>query len=300
MARIITLAVIAVLLLVNTIATNRETKPAEGGHGGKVIQLDGGDLYLKDQGDRDDPVIVLLHGFSASERWWDRVTPDLVRRGLRVIRFDLLGHGRSEKPREGYAPDDQAERVAAALRKLHVKHATVAGHSMGGTVATALLEQRPGLVRRVAVLGTPPRDGFAELPFLGRVAKWPVVGQLIRRFAPDQAIRAGLDSAFADRVDVPDAFVDDLDGMTYSAYKSASSESVDYVKDHPNEEVFQRIRVPLLVIFGTGDDIVEPKAADAWREAVPRARVVKMRGVGHSPHWERARQVGELLADFAR
>ena len=58
MARIITLAVVALFLIVNTIATNRETKDAEGGHGGKVMQLDGGDLYYKDEGDREDRVPV--------------------------------------------------------------------------------------------------------------------------------------------------------------------------------------------------------------------------------------------------
>ena len=245
-------------------------------------------------------MIVLLHGFACSQRWWDRVAPELARRGLRVIRFDLLGHGNSEMPRDGYAPDEQARRVAAALRKLRVRRATVVGHSMGGTVASALVEEKPRLVRRLAVIGTPPRDGFADPAFLRRVSTWPVVGELIRRFAPDQAIKAGLDSAFADDVDVPDAFVDDLDGMTFSAYDKSQSEARDFVEDRPNSERVEEARVPLLVIFGTEDDIVDPEAADAWKKDVPRARVVKMRDVGHSPHWEQPREVSQLLLDLAR
>src|SRR6185503_14562790 len=104
----------------------------------------------------------------------------------------------------GYAPDDQADLIDQALEKLRVRRATVVGHSMGGTVAIALAEQDRRLV--------------------GKVATWPVVGELVRRFAPDAAIKAGLDSAFADDVDVPDKFVDDLDEMTYSAYDKSSSE----------------------------------------------------------------------------
>ena len=300
MRRLIGLAVVAVLLIVNTITTDLETKSAEKGRGGKIVELEGGDLFYKDQGERGDPVVVLLHGFSASQRWWDRVAPGLLRRGLRVIRFDLLGHGRSEKPRNGYAPDEQARRVAAALQKLGVRRATVVGHSMGGTVASALVQQKPGLVRRMAVIGTSPRDGFAELPFTGRLATWPVVGELVRRFAPDQAIRAGLDSAFADGVDVPDAFVDDLDGMTFSAYDRSTTLANEFVEDQPNSERVKRSGKRLLVIFGTADEIVDPKAADAWSEDVPNSRVVKLRGVGHSPLWERPREVAELLVDFAR
>ena len=300
MRRLIWLGAIALLLLVHTIVTDRETEDAEKTRSGKILELAGGDLHYKDEGDRDDPAIVLLHGFTASQRWWDRVAPDLTRRGLRVIRFDLLGHGNSEKPRDGYAPDEQARRVAAALEKLRVRRATVVGHSMGGTVASALVEHEPRLVRKLAIIGTAPRDGFAELPFTGRVATWPVAGELIRRFAPDQVIKAGLDSAFADDVDVPDSFVDDLDGMTFSAYDKSTSEAREFIEDTPNSERVADADVPLLVIFGTADELVEPEAADVWGKDVPGARVVKLPGVGHSPHWERPRQVVDLLLDYAR
>ena len=300
MRKLIVLGVVAVLLVVNTVVTDRETKPAKKRAGGDIVQLEGGDLFYKEAGDRDDPVIVLLHGFASSERWWDRVAPELARRGLRVIRFDLLGHGSSEMPRDGYAMDEQARLVAAALRKLRVRRATVVGHSMGGTVASALVDEKPRLVRRLAVIGTPPRDGFADPSFLRRISTWPVVGELLRRFGPDQAIKVGLDSAFADDVDVPDAFVDDLDRMTFSAYDKSQSEAHDFVEDRSNSDRVKEANVPLLVIFGTEDDIVDPESADAWAKDVPRARVVKMRQVGHSPHWEQPREVANLLLDLAR
>ena len=300
MRKLIGLGVVVALLVANTIVTDLETKPAEKRRGGKIVQVAGGDLFYKDEGDRDDPVVVLLHGFSASQRWWDRVAPELARRGLRVIRFDLLGHGASEKPRDGYAPDEQARRVGEALDKLRVKRAAIVGHSMGGTVASALVQERPRLVRRIAVLGTSPRDGFAELPFTGRLATWPVAGELVRRLAPDQVIAAGMSAAFADGVDVPDEFVDDLDGMTFSAYDKSTTEANEFVEAQPNSERIRRSGVPLLVIFGTDDEIVDPKAADAWAKDVPRARVVRLEGVGHSPLWESPREVVKELLDFAR
>lgn len=300
MRKLIVLGVVALLLIVNTIVTDRDTKPAEASHGSKIIELDGGDLNYKEAGDRDDPTIVLLHGYACSLRWWDRVAPALANRGLRVIRFDLLGHGGSEKPRDGYEMEHQAELVAEALEKLRVRRAVVVGHSMGGTVATSLVEQEPRLVRKLVMISTPPREGYVNSSLLRTTSTWPVVGELTRRFAPDQAIKAGLDDAFADDVDVPDQFVDDLDGMTFSAYDKSSAEAGDFVEERPNSERVADSGVPLLVIFGTEDEIVEPDAADRWKEDVPRARVVKMRGVGHSPHWERPRQVTQLLLDYTR
>jgi pimeloyl-ACP methyl ester carboxylesterase len=300
MRKLIGVVVVVVLLLVNTVVTDRETKPAEASHGSKIIELPDGDLNYKEAGDRDDPAIVLLHGYACSLRWWDRVAPALSGRGLRVVRFDLLGHGGSEKPRDGYEMDHQAHLVAEALTKLRVRRAVVVGHSMGGTVASSLVEQKPRLVRKLVVISTPPREGYVDSSLLRTTSTWPVVGELTRRFAPDQAIKAGLDDAFADDVDVPDQFVDDLDGMTFSAYDKSSAEAGDFVEDRPNSERVADARVPLLVIFGTEDDIVEPEAADRWKEDVPRARVVKMSGVGHSPHWERPREVTQLLLEYAR
>jgi pimeloyl-ACP methyl ester carboxylesterase len=113
-------------------------------------------------------------------------------------------------------------------------------------------------------------------------------------------IKAGMDSAFADDVEVPDAFVDDLDGMTFSAYDKSNAEAREFVEDKPNSERVADANVPLLVIFGTQDELVEPEAADAWAKDVPGAHVVKLPGVGHSPQWERPREVVKLLLDYAR
>ena len=59
---------------------------------------------------------MLLHGWTAAANWWDRVTPALAK-DHRVVRIDLLGHGDSAKPDDGYSMNEQADRMAAALQK---------------------------------------------------------------------------------------------------------------------------------------------------------------------------------------
>ena len=138
------LAVLVVLLAVNTVVTDRDTEPAKADVG-RVIDLPGGDLQVREDGPRDAPNVVLLHGFACSIGWWDGMIP-LLARNHHVITFDLLGHGGSEKPREGYGMKDQARRVSAALDRLGVRRAAIVGHSMGGAVGTALVELRRPLV----------------------------------------------------------------------------------------------------------------------------------------------------------
>ena len=121
------------------------------------------------------PPVVLIHGWAASGRWFDNLTPLLAAR-YRVYRVDLLGHGGSEKPKDGYTMEEQADRVAAALERLRVKRALVAGHSTGGEVAIALAARHPQLARALAVIDTEPDEKFVDLPSrteqVGPIKRW--------------------------------------------------------------------------------------------------------------------------------
>src|SRR6478609_1309328 len=134
------LAILAVLLAVNTLVVEGETKSAEVTlPGGRILKLKGGDMQILEKGPREGSPIVLIHCFTCAIDWWDGMIP-LLARDHRVVAVDLRGYGGSEKPGSGYSIPDQAALVAEAMAKLGVRGATVAGHSLGGTVATALSE----------------------------------------------------------------------------------------------------------------------------------------------------------------
>ncbi|MGH2980380.1 MAG: alpha/beta fold hydrolase [Solirubrobacterales bacterium] len=289
------LIVLAVLLAVNTIASDRETEAAKAG-AGRIVDLPGGDLQVREDGPSDAQALVLLHGFASSIHWWDRMTPALAH-DHRVIRFDLLGHGGSEKPQEGYGMESQARLVAGALDRLGVRRAAIVGHSMGGSVATALAEERPTLVESVVILDSPSSSGDAQLPLTARLGFVPVLGQAIKRIVPDGMIRNGLESAFADGFEVPDRFVEDFREMTYTSYDDSHRGSDDYSKESGLAERLADDSVPLLVIFGSDDELVDPESAQGYRR-VPGARIVVLDGVGHSPHVERPAATARLIENF--
>lgn len=289
------LVLLAVALAVNTVVTDRDTEQARADTG-RIVDLPGGDLQVREDGPRDAPAVVMLHGFACSLHWWDQMTPALAR-DHRVVRFDLLGHGGSEKPKKGYGMESQARLVAAALDRLGVRRADVVGHSMGGSVATALAEQRPALVESIVILDSPSKSGDAELPFTARMGFVPVLGQAIKRVVPDGMVRDGLESAFADGFDVPDRFVEDFRDMTYTSYDDSHRGSDDYSKESGLAERLADESVPLLVVFGSEDELVDPNSAQGYRR-VPGARVVVLDGVGHSPHVERPAATARLIADF--
>ncbi|MCA1837268.1 MAG: alpha/beta hydrolase [Actinobacteria bacterium] len=292
------LAGLALLIALNTIIVNHATKQAKVTvPGGRILALTDGDLQVKEDGPPTAPPIVLLHGYVGSIRWWDAITPELAK-DHHVIRIDLLGHGGSEKPASGYTMKHQAELVAEALNKLGVAGATVVGSSLGGTVATALAETSPQLVARIVVIDTPPQSSYSHTPFKHKLSRMPVIGQLFWRVGPRSETRKGLEVAFAKGFDFPESFVDDLKGMTYSAYKKSYVDHRDYIDEQSVNSRLQPLAIPLLVIWGAADRFVDPAAAQAYAD-VPGAQIETIPGAGHSPQVEKPAETAALILEFA-
>lgn len=299
---------LAVLLALNTFATDRETKDAEVTiEGAEILDLEGGQLQVLDtgppaagEGAAAVPPVVLLHCYTCSINWWDGVITRLATE-RRVVAIDLLGHGGSDKPRSGYSMENQASLVAQVMNQLGVEGAVVVGHSLGGSVATALAEQSSELVDRLVIIGSAPDDSFGELGFLAKLAMTPVLGQALWRVTPDFAIRDGLGEAFAPGYDVPDEFVDDFRRMTFTSYDDSPAEVDDFTGAKPLDQRIAESFVPLLVIFGEEDQIWDAEAAvEAYRQGVPGARTELIPGVGHSPNVEVPERTAELILGFAK
>lgn len=91
-----------------------------------------------DSGGRNKPTVVLLHGIAATSNTWKFVITDLDVNKYRVITLDLLGFGKSPKPKScGYSVDDHCAYVNRTLKKLKVRKPFIlAGHSMGSIIST--------------------------------------------------------------------------------------------------------------------------------------------------------------------
>jgi pimeloyl-ACP methyl ester carboxylesterase len=294
------LSLVAVLLALNTIVVDGKTKPAEVTvPGGKILQLPGGAMQVLERGSRTAPPIVLIHCFTCAIDWWDGMIPRLER-NHRVIAVDLRGYGGSEKPSSGYSMEDQASFVAEGLSRLGVRGATVVGHSLGGTVATALSEDFPRLVRRLAIIDQAPDESYASdgLPITAKLSFVPVLGQALWQITPDFAIKDGLGAAFAPGYDVPDRFVDDFNRMTYTSYSSDTEEG-DYSDAAPLDRRIARAGTPLLAIFGAEDQIYDSKEALAAYANVPGAQTELIAGAGHSPNVEKPAETAALVLGLA-
>ncbi|HET9677313.1 MAG TPA: alpha/beta fold hydrolase [Solirubrobacterales bacterium] len=292
---------LVVLLAVNTLIVDGKTEKA---HvtvpGGKVLQLPDGEIQAIDRGPRSAPPIVLIHCFSCAIDWWDGMLPRLEAHH-RVVAVDLLGHGGSEKPSSGYTPENQAKLVAEALERLDVRDATVVGHSLGGSVSVALAENDPHLVQRVAIIDMPPDNSYGDLGFIAGLAFQPVLGEALWTIKPDFSIRDGLGVAFAPGFNVPDAFVNDVKRLTYTAYDESPSGVDDYLNEESLDRRMKASGKPLMVLMGAEEQIVNDpqRALDQYKRSVPGAETHLIAGAGHSPNVEKPAETAALVLKFA-
>jgi len=275
-----------------------EHTPGDRDAGGRFVRLDDGDLHVVEDGRPGAPALLLIHGSVGSAAWWDPVIPELAA-AYRVIRVDLLGHGRSSSPAGGYDIPAHARRVGAALDRLGVGQVTAIGHSMGCMVVTALAEQRPGKAAALALIDMGPSlDAASPEGLLVRLLLARVPGRLLWRLRTEATIRKALGSAFARPVDIPGAIIGAALGMTHRALAGTARGAVDYIRQRSLPDRLAALGLPVLVIFGAEDARYPSSSAAAYR-AVPGARVELLPGVGHTPMLEDPQTTSTLLLEFA-
>ena len=98
------------------------------------------------------PAILLIHGIGDNSTTWSQVQSKLAQR-FTVIAPDLLGHGKSDKPRADYSVAAYANGMRDLLSVLDIERVTVVGHSLGGGVAMQFAYQFPQLVDRLILVG---------------------------------------------------------------------------------------------------------------------------------------------------
>ena len=136
----------------------------------------------------DGPLLVLLHGITSTSDAWRDVMPTLAER-YTVIAPDMIGHGRSAKPRGDYSLGAYAAGVRDLLALLGFERGTVVGHSLGGGIAMQLAYLFPEHVERLVLIAS---GGLGkEVHPVLRAATLPGSEWVLPLLAHEWPVRAG-------------------------------------------------------------------------------------------------------------
>jgi pimeloyl-ACP methyl ester carboxylesterase len=257
----------------------------------------------------EGPALLLLHGIGNNCQTWAGVIDRLAETHT-VIAPDLLGHGRSDKPRGDYSIAAYANGMRDLLSVLDIEQATVVGHSLGGGIALQFAYQFPERCQRLALVGSgglgpelsaglraatlpgaelvltalagisgPLRVGLQVLERAGRTTGWRRVGDFAEAGDALLALRD---------VEARRAFLRTLRGVVDARGQAVTALDRLYLADS----------IPMLVVWGSRDPIVPALHAETVRSLVPSARVVVFDGAGHWPHLDEPDRFCDVLLDF--
>jgi pimeloyl-ACP methyl ester carboxylesterase len=267
---------------------------------GDLVRVDGHDVHVRQDGPEDAAAVVLVHGFSCSMHWFDRVAAELAAEH-RVIRVDLLGHGCTSAATELDAAA-QARAMSGVLERLGTNGATAVGHSFGADVVLAMA-RRTDQVARVVVIGQAPDYNCSRLPSIAFLPVLPALATLTHRLTPPWMARISSRVGFTpghhvDSSDDPQRIALDRAAMNPRMYRTILLDRRARLAALPLDVQIRELGLPVLAILG-GRDRLYPSAPTAARYRAAGARVVVIDDAGHSVNVQRPTEVAELIRDFA-
>lgn len=240
-------------------------------------------MHLIDRG-RGGPALVLLHAFPLQAAMWDDQIDVLAGR-WRVIAPDLPGFGRTPASPDPPSAriEDYADRVAALIDRLGIGPVVVAGLSMGGYVAFALLRRRPELVAGLVLADTRAGADTEEVA-ARRVAQQAQVAEQ----GTAELIETMLQSLLSDetRAHQPEV-VERARSLMHESKPAGIIAALEAMRRRPDATPqLGVIDMPVLVLVGEHDPMSPPSEAQAMADALPEAQLEVIPGAGHLSNLE--------------
>ncbi|GGI81140.1 alpha/beta hydrolase [Polymorphobacter multimanifer] len=243
-------------------------------------------VHVRDEGPRDGPVVMLLHGSNASLHTWEPWVARLVDR-YRVVTLDFPAHGLSGAvPNRDYSTDSYVAIVEAVRLKLKIDRMVLGGNSMGGGVAwryaVAHPERLAGLVL-VDASGKPMPAG-SKPPLGFYLARIPMARDILASVTPRWIIERSLIQSVSVTGIVDDAMIDRYwELLLYPENRQATLDRFSQYNPPGDGEALRKLDVPTVILWGREDRLIPVTVADWFAERLPNARVTVLDGVGHIP-----------------
>lgn len=308
------LAAVGVLVIAFLVLRTPDTDAADmrakyGAAPSQFVDIGGGvTVHLRDEGPKDAPAIMLLHGSNADLHTWEPWV-EALKGQYRVIRFDQVGHGLTgPDPQEDYSTANYVADIGAVADKLGLERFIIGGNSMGGKhalgFAIAHPERLTGLVLvdgsggpmlKLASEQKPDKKDSGNIGFT--IARMPGINRIAEQITPRFLIQQSLEQSVSVKAIVTEAMIDRYwELLRYPGNRRATLKRFSQPYDPLTEAEIAGVTVPTLILWGEEDRVI-PVEAGRWLEkTIPGSTLVAYPGIGHLPQEEApAATLGDLL-----
>ena len=253
-------------------------------------EVQGLKMHYWEWGDRGNPDVLLVHGWTGFGKTWEGVAESLADR-RHVVAPDHRGHGESDKPMTGYRLRDFAVDMHELIQKLELNRPAYIGHSWGGNIGTIMASDFSEDISRA----------FLEDPVYWRMINAFVTSlpqALARHNRPEAEIRADGQG----RGLTPEQ----IDEEIYRHHHFSPHAITRLLSDNRDwatacEDHMKRVQVPTQVLvadINAGGYMLPEELAYYRRIAPPALQFRFWEGVGHAMHGSRPEQFNQELAAF--
>ncbi|NCF17260.1 MAG: alpha/beta fold hydrolase [Haliea sp.] len=265
-------------------------------------EINGNNVHYLLEGKKDAPVLVLVHGFTASLHTWDGWVKELSEDYL-ILRFDVPGFGLTGPMPDAhdFSADYMCNIVEQLTKRLGITRFSIAGNSMGGYIAWNYAWRFPEKVEHLIVVD--PMSYPQRLPAEIRAMSRPIGGAVARRVTTPGMVSSGIAGAYGDPENIQpgveqryfDLFMREGNRASAAriARKMARLADSDYLSLGISE-----ISVPALVMWGEKDTITPFELIEHWRRDLPDATYVTYPELGHIPMEEDPVRTSEDLRAY--
>lgn len=262
-----------------------------------IVDVGGAPVHVREDGSKDAPALIFIHGFGSSLHTWEAWVEDLAQ-DYRVIRFDLPGSGLSPPDPTGRYDDERAIDILEMLMDARgLDDATLIGNSLGGRIAWRFAAARPDRVKALVLISP---DGFESQGFYyGEAPDVPPVWSAMRYFLPRAVMRANVASGYGD----PSRLTDETLDRYYDLIRGEGAREA--LLDRTRQTILvdptpllPKINAPTLLMWGAKDALIPISNAEDYLRLLPNARLVRFEELGHVPMEEAPAETLPTLRSF--
>ncbi|MFZ3589704.1 alpha/beta fold hydrolase [Bacillus sp. DJP31] len=255
-------------------------------------------IFVEDVNPLSKKVILFVHGWPANHRLFEYQFNILPAMGYRCIGIDIRGFGKSSKPFGGYSYDRLADDIRCVVETLGLQNFTLAGHSVGGAIASRYMGRHNGYgVCKLALFGA-AAPSFVKRPDFPYGLEVEDVNTLIEETYQDRpAMLAGLkDKFFYQSITQP--FSDWFFQLGLEAAGYSTARLLVSLRDESLFYDIQKIQVPTLLLHGIHDQISLPPLASILNQGIRNSKLVWFEHSGHGLFWEEQDKFNRELIHF--
>jgi pimeloyl-ACP methyl ester carboxylesterase len=267
----------------------------------KFLNTKGGRIHYRDQGPRDAPVLLLLHGANSSLQAWEPLAAALSGR-YRMISLDMPGHGLTgpNKSRD-YRAKPLIAAATQVLDAAGVKRATWVGNSWGGWIAwRAGLEVPERVNGLILISAAGAQTGEEVKPYLGARLSQSWLGRNIMQYVlPRSLVRKSLQQTMANPLNLSDSTVTRYwELLCFPGNRQAAADRATTDRGPNAWSHIGALHLPVLVIWGDNDHVIPMSSARAFKSEIANADLVVIEKAGHVAMEEQPKLVAQTIDDW--